>query len=244
MPKYVKASSDYVSKVDLIVNSELVTPDDGAVSVTVYDTDGSPVSGHVDVPADVAVNGTSAQYVVPSGVNTLPSGGASYRYVEFKFLYAEQTHVIRDQYELVTRTLLPVSVQDVRSKLGLQVSELEDHEVDLVGTYRKIQKALTAIDFDAMFTSGDYDLVHLKKLIVASAALEVLPSLQLRVTAKEQVDNTIWQRLAKIDFEALRAQLRSEVDEETFNLTADDGTGSLVIALLAFGTDAVTGSEA
>lgn len=244
MPKYVKASTDHVSKVDLVVGSELVTPDDGAVSVTVLDTDGFAISGHVDQPATVPENGTSASYLIPSAANTLPSGGAGYRFVEFKFLYNEQPYTLMDQYELVTRTMLPVTPSDVRSKLGVLASELADAEIDIVGTYRKLQNALTAIDFDALFTSGGYELTHLNKLLVASAALSVLPSLQLRVTAKEQVDNTIWQRLAKIDFDLLRDQLQAEVDDETFNLTADDGTGSLVIALLAQGTDAVTGAEA
>lgn len=244
MPKYVKASSSCVIRADLVVNSELVTPDDGTVSVTLYDTNGSTISGYTDVLVELPLGGTSVQYVVPAEVNELPSGGAAHRYVEFKFVYGEQNYTTSDQYELVNRVMFPVTPHDVRTKLGLQAAELEDNEVDFIGAYRKIQKAMPSVDFEARFVSGDYDLTYLKNLLVAVAALSVLPSLQLRVSSQEQVDNTIWRRLSKIDFETLEAQLKSEVDAETFNLTQDDGTGLIILALLAVGTDAVTGAEA
>lgn len=243
MVRYIKVDTACFVSVDLIVDGELVLPDDGLVSVTVYDTDGEGITGHISQPATVPDGRTYAYYEVPSEVNSLGTDEVGYRFVEFSFAYNERQYTVTEPYELVTRTLFPVRAKDVRNKLGVTLSELPDEDVDIVGVYRKLQRTLTSLDLDSFFSSGGSELTYLMRLLVASAALDILPSLQLRASAQEQVDNTIWQRLSKIDFELLEAQLRAEVDEQTYNLTQDNGTGSLVLALLAQGTDAVTGED-
>lgn len=213
---------------------------DGDIAWQLLDALGIQVaSGAVTPAADAA----SAVITVTAEDNTIGDGVlASPRELRWSYTVAGLIHSGQLRYRLEAFLPLGVSEAGVRRKLGLEVHELGDEAIDLVGAYGRFSITVGQTDLDAVATAGGHAALVACDAVEALAALTLLPSLQISLAQKESSGTNQFQRAA-IDWEALRAQLEQYVGEgytavnPTFDPTAN--SGSLLIAVIR--DDVVTG---
>jgi hypothetical protein len=96
-----------------------------------------------------------------------------------------------------------VSEDGVRRKLGLELHELEDADIDLVTAYSKFRDQVTSV---ALAAADDSLTLEICNAVEAMAAVVQIPTLQVRLAVKESSGTDQFQR-ASIDWDMIRAHL-------------------------------------
>lgn len=214
---------------------------DGDVDWEVRGPDGALLdSGALVIPADAV----STVVTVPAASNTLLVGELhSYRDVSWSYTVAGVVINGEERYTVEARLPFGVSPNGVRSKLGVERTDLPDADIGLVAAYLSFEEQVTQ---DRLLAVSDpATQIAVTNAIEAIAALAVLPTMQLRVATKESSGTNQYQR-QKIDWEAIGLHLEGMVHTGLgavipgFDTTEDFGP---LLVLATPSVDPLTGAE-
>lgn len=156
--------------------------------------------------------------------------------------------------ELVSKTLyyrvekpLPVAAtaDGVRKKLGVEPHELENDDIDLLTAYTVLLEKDRSNLLPPILTAGNSDTLKVIHALEAQAALELLPTMQIKIAQRETGGTNEFQRFTRIDWEQIELGLRVHLArfEALIDPTLDLTGGSTFIFGKATPTpDPVTGS--
>lgn len=129
-----------------------------------------------------------------------------YRYVQLNFTSGGNPRSIYSTYRLVNFIPLAVTVEDVRSYMALSEEELEDHEVDLIGSYLYLKSLHAGFEQSLL-----EDPLRANELIKLWAVRSLMSTLELRARQRRETDSNAAARF-RVDFDALRARLSNEIE--------------------------------
>lgn len=213
---------------------------DGDVSWRLFNALGAEIaSGTVAVPADAV----SLNLPIASEHNTL-ANGALFGSRDFDWSYTVGGAVVNGEarYSIEARAPYGVSNDGVRSKLGVEAKDLPDGDISLIRAYIGFRDIVTSDLLDAM--TDEADLLSVRDAIEAQAALNLIPTMAVRVAVQEDSGTNAYKRQA-IDWEAIAQALSATVNDGI--LVVNPGfdptpTGALFI-LATPTTDPLTGGS-
>lgn len=207
-----------------------------SVTWRVYNAAGVEIGDGTVTPAADAV---SFDIAVPASLNQLPLGGfVSSR--DLVWAYQLGTQLIQDElrYSVEARAPFGVSPSGVRNKLGLEKADLEDSDISLIRAYLAFRSVRDP-------AAQDPDDLVIRDAIEATAALQLIPGLRIRVaksedsgTNKYQRQDVDWDRIAA-DLEALVTAGYLLIDPEYDGYGVEEGT---LFLLATPATDPLTGA--
>lgn len=209
---------------------------DANIAWTLYDTDGDTITTGVVTPT---ANAVSAVISVSGSNNTLAVGTLTGgRELVWTYTVSGIAHGGEVRYTLEGSVPFPVTADGVRDKLGVETHELPDDSISLMDAYLEYREM---VEIDALIAGTDRERRLIVNALEAMAALAVLPTLQLRLAAKETNGTNAFDRFAKVDWEALRDHLTGHVAACSQALADAPiaGTGLFMVAGPA--TDPITG---
>jgi hypothetical protein len=216
---------------------------DGDVTWKVYGPDGVQLDTGTVTPA---IDAVSVNIPLTSAVNTLGSGVyISYRDVTWDYEVAGAVVNGEARYSVERRLPVGVTAEGARRFFGVSPSELPDEEIPLTEAYLEFIEQVTQVGFDAALDGG-LNAIKLRRAIEATAALKILPSMQVRVASSESSGTNTFKRQT-IDWQMLGIELMGAVNTgilvviPTFDVTA--GFGALLV-LASPATDPITGATA
>lgn len=216
--------------------THLITFEDGAPDATIawglLDGRGQQVTSGTLTPEEGSV---SAVIAVSAEHNTLvPDALSGARELRWNYTSAGLMRSGRHRYRLEAFLPFGIAEDGVRRKLGVEVHELADESIDLVTAYARfgtIPNTLT-----------DLEELAIANAVEATAAIMVIPSLQVSLAAKESSGTNQFQRAA-IDWSAIRAQLDEYVTAgfAVLNPSLDETAGYSPLLVRVVRPDPVTG---
>ena len=214
---------------------------DGTVDWEVRDQSGALLdSGSIAVAAEAV----STVITVLAASNTLAVGElTSTRDVSWTYTVSGIVINGEERYRVEARLPFGVSAEGVRAKLGVDKTDLPDSDVPLATAYYDFEAAVGSVNLAAVTDPADQLIVA--NAIEARAALALLPTMTVRVAAKESSGTNQYQR-QKIDWEAVRLSLEAAVNAgytlviPGFDPTTDFGP---LLILASPETDVLTGAE-
>jgi hypothetical protein len=203
--KWFLAGEDITLEAEVVAGGIPAQPDAGTASGTVRDPAGTILPGLDHVPLDVP--GTTISLVVPAAQNLLASGADSEaRYVTFIYRVNGQSHQQTLAYALYPFLPLETNEDAVRAVMGLSVDELPDDDIEIIPAWFNLRDEY-GTDFTNAFTMTGPRRTAANRVLAARAALNTLPSLQLRLVQSRQVENAQFSRWDWIDFDRLKSDL-------------------------------------
>lgn len=180
-------------------------PPDGPVAWSLRKVDGTQIAaGNVTAP----VGAVSVVLTIAANHNTRgPSDPLRVtRDLTWSYTVGGQARAGRERYFVEGDVPFPVSQDGVRNMLGAPAHNLPDQEIDLISAYWKLQ-AETGEGPLATAAGADTPAANVvARGIEAYAALEVLPTMPLRVALKESSATDSYTRF-DIDWDKLEAAL-------------------------------------
>lgn len=242
--QWFQAGEDFTLEIPLVVDGIPVQPDKDSTHVTIADHRAMVIPGLDKLPVEVP--GTTIFVDVPSTSAQLEDGqDASTRFVSVAYKVNGKSHTQRLAFGVCV--LLPISVteDDVRGLIGVDSDELQNESIALISAYFMLLADYGA-DFKAGLISPDINLRNAANRAIASkAALEAIPSLQLRVLKARQAENAQYQRGGWVDFDKLRGDLESVLGKSLATLSntiAQTIGGTPSIFIVSSPTDPITNS--
>lgn len=215
-------------------------PDANTVLWSIYDQTGALLAG----PTSVSTGATDTGVIIAlsSAYHTITAPRRfEKRQVLVTWTTAGQAHSLRLSYRVVPLVNYEVSGDRVRALLGLNVDELTDEELNIFGSYLSVEQEITKTVLDEALSSGTTRETAANELIAVSAALDVLPSLQLRTAASIMDGSKRFDRFRTApDWELLAAQLSARRASLVADTTGAPLTGR-PLAVFAQPTDVITG---
>jgi hypothetical protein len=236
--KWFQAGEDLTFDIDLLADGLPVTPDAGTATVTVRDQAGAVIAGLDHQP--LTVQGTTASISVPAGANEIGSETES-RFVTLSFIAGGQSRQQRASYCLHPFIPLATDENAVRSLLGVSADELPDADIELVPAYYALLADNSAVG--AALPVAGIKRQWANRAIALRAALDALPSLQLRVFQSRTVENSTFGRFQNVSFAQLRADLTDALAAALAAVPAVTTAASLpTLLVVSTPTDPVTNS--
>lgn len=191
-------------------------PDEDSATYTLLDASATPVLGHIDQSVVVSVN--KATISLPAAVNEITTT-FSKRTVVISYTVAGNPYEMRVVYRLMPSLNFTITPSDVRSYLGVNEGELRNDDVDLVRAYIAIQEEVGVTSLVDALSSGEIAEIRANEAILYWAALDLIPSLKLRVAQSEKDGPLSFTRPALKNFDELeqttRARLTAALDSVT-----------------------------
>lgn len=182
-------------------------PEDGTLSYTIRQHDGSTLSGHTNQPL------TSSQLVTvdfPSAITSITKTFEK-RTLIFDYKHNGASKRVTRFIKLVPFINTVVTGEMVRDWFGLSESELDLSRISVFDAYMEVKKDIQGID--TFLSAGDETENAANNAVLARAAMRLIPSLKLLV-AQSQTDGPIeFQRYSDIDFEAFEDRAKRLYDE-------------------------------
>ena len=214
----------------------------GAVSWTLGDPAAAVIASGAVTPPALAL---STQILIPGAQNELPAGHLfGSRYVDWSYTTGAQFVSGRETFTIEAPVPFGVSADGVRSKLGVEKHELQDKDIDLLRAYVVFKSDVDATALAAQATTGSTSTIYLRDAIEAVAALELLPSLTIKLSQRETSGTDEFQRM-KVDFGALAESLGVMVSRGRLALdpTLEPGVGpGAFFTMILPSVDPVTGA--
>jgi hypothetical protein len=236
------AGSDITIPVRFERLGEPTIPTVGSVKYTLRGHDGLPIVGHTDVSVTTTTTTTSINLPLPAAVNTA-SLRIEKRHLFITYEVAGATYQMALSYRLVPFLNHTVTKDKVRSQFGgIAKHHLPDDDIDLVRAYLQIEEKVGQSTLDTALASGTVLEITANDAILWQAALDVLPSVQLRIMQKETDGALSFERgdlassLPMLE-ESLRQKLLAAV-----NTISGRTTESLPLIAFALPTDPITGA--
>lgn len=217
---------------------------DGGVDWRVFGPDGFVIaSGIIAVP----VGSVSTAIQISGAMNTLPAGSlVSYRDVAWSYSVAGIVMGGDLRYSIEARIPFGASADGVRSKLGVDNTDLPNGEISLVSAYYSFSENVGAARLEAArIAPTDVQRLIIANAIEATAGLAHVPTMSVRIASKESSGTNQFQR-QKIDWNEVALALEGAVGAGRallipgFDPTAEFGA-LLILATPAL--DPFTGAE-
>lgn len=230
----VFAGQSYALGIEYIVDGEYVVP--SAATLSLRGLDGTLLI--TDDPLDVSK--THVTYEIDASHNVLGTGNTlEHRFVTVSLTHEGQEHHIPLVYRIEEFVPLVATPADVRSELGLDVSELADQEIDIHEAYHQLKDEY-GLPFINALTAGSSDSLYANRAVSVRAALNVCSSLTFRAGTKFSSEESRFERQGGFDVDQVAARLASKLAALLEKLTGEDVT-TIEHFLLATPTDAITG---
>jgi hypothetical protein len=159
-----------------------------------------------------------ARIPTTGAMNTFASGVTSEtRYLVVTWTSMGVTQTAQINYRVVP--FFPVRIQpaDVRTVIGANQEELADSEIDIFAAILYVAEDITPAVFNAAVTAGDITTVRVNQLVALWAALDLAPSVQLRIAASQKNELAEFTRYRGLDTAVWRDDTL-----EAYNRTRDD----------------------
>lgn len=185
-----------------------VIPDVGTVTYTVLDHSGTAIAGLENVPVTTTTSTFQSTITVPSIYNTINASKLFERRTIFlRFQAKGQFFYQKELYRIVPSETFTASPADVRQFLGVNDLELPDNDLDMFAAYLFVRETFAdPTDLDDALLSGDLMEIRANEAITMRAAIDIIPSLQNRVTQSETNGPMGFDRIKITDFSALLAE--------------------------------------
>lgn len=215
----------------------------GAVVYSLLGNNNLPVAGFNAVSVVPAAGALSITLVIPGTANTCTLPLFEGR--TLTWIYTTTTGVVTQSVRYRVEKPIPffVSNQGVRSKLGVEDNEVEDRDIDLLMAYATLSSKYETGVLDAYAPLGNINTLRIINAIEATAALRVLPSLQLAVAKSEDSGTNKYSRFNAVDWDALRAGLEAHLVVVDDLIAPTEYVGIIMFTTAGSGTDRVTGSD-
>lgn len=199
---WFEAGTDVTVPIDFIVDGDFVEPDSATFVVRGHDG------------ASLATGSVSNKQVTVAAASNAISSAWENRYISVTFIYGGGTHTLKASYRLSDFLPLTGTPQGVRDTLGVDSRELPDDAIDLNEAYFQLLEVGGAGISEALTLTGQRNQ-SVNMAVVLRAALNVLPSLPLRLMISVREEDSSASRLSKIDFDKLEAGLYSALADLT-----------------------------
>tara|TARA_R110002072_G_scaffold23791_6_gene81600 strand:+ start:568 stop:1257 length:690 start_codon:yes stop_codon:yes gene_type:complete len=199
------AGEDATVTVDYIVDGEYVTPDSATYRLLTAD-------GTVALSGSLPAESTTESVVIPAAQTAIIEEHES-RFLKLEFVYASRVYHKMLSISLTGFLPLTGTPDDVRQTMGLDPLELKDEHVDLIGAYFDLRWA-NGDGFKQGLLAGGPRAISTNRAVVLKAALKICNSLPMRTHIVVQSEDSRVQRSAKIDFDAMRAEIEAQLAEE------------------------------
>jgi len=211
---------------------------DGDISWRLLGTAGDEIaSGTVAVPSDAV----SINLPIASEHNTL-AGTALFASRDFEWSYTISGAVVNgeERYSIEARAPYGASNAGVRSKLGVEPKDLPDGDISLIRAYVSFRDIVTAERLAA--ATDDATLLSVRDAIEAQAALNLIPTMAVRVAVSEDSGTNAYKRQS-VDWGAIAESLSSIINDAIIAVNpAYDPTPTGALFILATpATDPFTG---
>jgi hypothetical protein len=237
--KWFQAGEDLTFDIEIIVGGVPAQPDDGTVTFTVRDQSGAVLGGLDHQP--LTVPGTTASISVPAGANEI-AGESESRFVTLSYIAGGQSRQQQTAYGL--HPFLPIEATEdaVRGLLGVSRDELPDDDIELVPAYYDL-KTDNGDVFSNAFTATDRKRQQANRALALRAALDALPSLQLRVFSAKQVENNSVNRFGSVSFTRLRDDLLQQLRQALNGVKGNTTPTYPTLLKVATSTDVITNQQ-
>lgn len=177
---------------------------DGNVAWQLLGQRGTQITAGEVVPAAGAVS----VVITVDGADQTLANGQLVETRELSWAYTVGGLVQNGSRRFRLEAFLPfgLSADGVRRKLGVEAHELDDEKIDLVSAYGRFGDLVSGNDLATIEAAGGYSALVICDAVEAMAATALIPALQVSLAQKESSGTNQYQR-AKIDWEAIRAQL-------------------------------------
>lgn len=215
--------------------SRLVTFDDGApvgaVSWVLRGVDGATIAtGEVTPPAGAV----STVLIIPAEHNTVQETDPLRvtRDLSWSYLAEGQIRSGRERYFVEGSVPFPVSETGVRDLLGAPAHNLPDREIDLISAYWSLRSTVGEQELFAFEGLDGEDATVIARAIEAKAALELLPTMPLRIAEQESSGTESFRR-HEMDWEKLEEQLLATVSVAVTRIRGEEPFASGTIFTLS-----------
>lgn len=212
---------------------------DGPVAWRLLGTAGDEIAaGTVAVPIDAV----SINLPIAAEHNTLGSG-VLFASRDFEWSYLVEGAVINGEqrYAVEARAPYGASNDGVRSKLGVERKDLPDGDISLIRAFISFRDVVTSPLLAAL--TDDADLLAVRDAIEAQAALNLIPTMAVRVAVQEDSGTNAFKRQA-IDWGAVAEYLSGIISDAigAVNPAYDPTPTGALFILATPASDPLTGS--
>ncbi|WKV22014.1 hypothetical protein Phage2-1_00013 [Achromobacter phage 2-1] len=204
-------NEEYSFTVQATVDGVPVISDDGKAWIYTRNQAGDPVEPW-DSP--VTMDGTSVFITLPESTMTVGSGNETEaRHVMIRYTSQGAVYERRITVGVTPFISIEADADMVRSVLGVSAEELPDTDVDTISAYYDL-KSRYKTPFVSKVKDGITSIRRgANQLVAITAALEVIPSLQLRTYQTRQDENAMFTRFRGIDWDRLIGDLQARMGE-------------------------------
>jgi hypothetical protein len=213
---------------------------DGPVAWRLYDATGTQLAdGTVSVPLEAV----SMNLPIAAEHNTLP-GGELFNSRDFEWAYTVNGAIVNgsQRYSIETRPPYGASNDGVRAKLGVEKKDLPDGDISLISAFISFRDDVTAPLLAA--ATSDAALLAVRDAIEAQAALNLIPTMAVRVAVQEDSGTNAYKRQA-VDWGAIAESLSTIVYNGILavNPTYDPAPTGVLFILATPAVDPITGGS-
>lgn len=181
----------------------------GEFSYTLYDDNGDPIPVVQNKKVTPAPGAVSVLIEIPPQANTLTKPLFEGRSLTWFYTTALGPVNGSYGYTIRKRVPFPVTAEGVRTKLGVDDTEIPDSRIDLLMSYVEFSEGVPGIEDYA--DDGSAMSLKITNAIESIAALKLLPTLQLSIAKRLTSGTNEYERFAKIDWDMLANQLNQNV---------------------------------
>ena len=186
---------------------------------TLYNQDGDVV-----VTDSVPISTGQVSYLIeiPAASNSLSKPLFEQMTLEWEYTTATEAVEGNIKYTIHTPIVFPVTPEGVRDLLGVSSEELADSEIDLFSGFMKFRELVGEdLDLTTYQSAGDSDSFKITKSIEALTALDIFPTIQLRLPKKYDSGTSSYERWNNIDWENMHARLSNVANTGLLILNPD-----------------------
>lgn len=218
------------------VGGDLVVPDAGSVTISIYAHDGTKL-----VDAEPV---TTPDYEISAAHHTIAANRVfEKRSFVLTFRYGGKLFTVRESYRITPFLHYSASAEDVRNFIGISAEELPDDAVDLFKAYVALRERVPAATLTAALTSGDVAEIRANDALVMLAVIDTVPSLLQRVAAMEADGILQFRRQTVKGYEALAAAAEHRLAVALSELgVVQSGTDAATMITKVTPSDPITGA--
>lgn len=211
----------------------------GDFSYSLYDDNGDPVAGIQNQIVTPGVGAVSVLIQIPPQANTLTKPLFEGRTLTWFYTTALGPVNGSYGYTIQKRVPFPVTAEGVRTKLGIDDTEVPDNRINLLASYVEFAEAVPDIALHE--NDGSSMSLKITDAIEAIAALKLLPTLQISIAKRLTSGTNEYERFSKIDWAMLADQLGQIVYDVSVLISPTLVYSSTDVFTLAVRTDPFTG---
>jgi hypothetical protein len=197
MTQAIYAGTDFTFGVDLPSLA-----DEGTVTWTLRDQAAVPIVGAVGIAIPNAAGADTALVPTTALQNTKGATPSENRFLALTWLSSGATQTLVVPYILIDWMPLRVQATDVISIVGLNDVEVTPEEIDIPSSALYVKLDVGSDAFDAALIAGDITTNQVNQLVALHAAIELAPSMQLRIADSIKTDTAGFQRYKGLDVDS------------------------------------------